>query len=376
MRAWAILAALGLGLGAPTAARADAPWNERLAATVARLNKKFTGRIAVYVSDPTIGLRAGIDYETPSYLASGVKVAFMVEVFRQVHAGRLSLDDELVYDESAVRDGAPMLNKRPLGSKLKVSEALSLMIKDSDNSASDLLVSKVGLENINVGLRELGFDGFSPLTNLIDVRRATLRAVDVAADDLSPTDIRAIRWITGWDSQATKLCELIGKPAGTYKRADLIAGFETFYALGVNSARLDSVASLLTMLATRTLVSPEASDQMLELMSNTNTSRARILGKLPPGTKVAHKTGSQYERICDLGIIWLPDGHPLVLTACLAGGNDRVAAEATLAAIARDAYDMAILAHKDHKVAVAAQRAPARAPAPSTAVSADNGDEW
>lgn len=351
MRVLAVLATLGIGLSTSLPAHADEDWGARLAATVAKLNKKFTGRIAVYISDPTLGLRAGHDYETPSYLASGVKVPFMVEVFRQVHAGRLSLDDELVYDENAVRDGAPMLNKRPLGSKLKVREALTLMIKDSDNSASDLLAAKVGLENVNAGLRELGFDGFRPLTNLIDVRRATLRAVDIAADDLSPTDIRTIRWITGWDSQAAKFCELIGKPVGTYKRADLIAGFDAFYTLDVNSARLDAVASLLTMLATRTLISPEASDQMLELMTNTHTSRARILGKLPAGTKVAHKTGSQYERICDLGIIWLPDGHPLVLTSCLAGGNDRVAAEATLASIAREAYDMAVAAHKDHKTA-------------------------
>lgn len=354
MRVSSVLVLLTLGVAVP--ARAEQPWGERMAATVARLEKTFKGRIAVYVADPTLGLRAGHDYETPSYLASGVKVPFMVEVFRQLHAGRLTLDDELVYDESAIRDGAPMLNKRPLGSKLKLREALTLMIKDSDNAASDLIAAKIGIDNVNRGLKELGFDGFTPLTHLIDVRRATLRAVDVAADDLSPTDIRAIRWITGWDSQAAKFCELIGKPPGTYKKAELIAGFDAFYTLGVNSARLDTMASLLTMLATRTLITPELSDQMLDLMTNTHTSKNRILGKLPTGTKVAHKTGSQYERICDLGIIWLPDGHPLVLTACLAGGNDRVAAEATLASIAREAYDMAVEAHKGHKAAQVSAR--------------------
>jgi beta-lactamase class A len=84
---------------------------------------------------------------------------------------------------------------------------------------------------------------------------------------------------------------------------------------------------------------------MLDLMTNTHTSRNRILGKLPAGLTVAHKTGSQYERICDLGIIFLSPDEPLVFTACLAGGNDRNLAEATLADLARDAVDAAMPAH-------------------------------
>jgi beta-lactamase class A len=320
-------------------------WKARFEATVKRLNQRFKGRIALFVSDPKLGVRVGVDHERPSYLASGVKVPFMVEVFRQVHQGTLSLDEELVYDADAIRDGAPRMNQKPLGSKVKVRELLTLMIKDSDNAASDMIARRVGLENINRGLEEEGFVGFTPLTYLIDVRRATLRAVDLRADDLSPQEIRDVRWVVGWDSQAKKLAELCGRPAGTYKGKDLIAGFDRFYETDVNSARLDAVAMLLERIVKKELVSADASRQMLDLMTNTHTSRNRILGKLPAGLTVAHKTGSQYERICDLGIIFLSPDEPLVFTACLAGGNDRNLAEATLADLARDAVDAAMPAH-------------------------------
>ncbi|MFO0723725.1 MAG: serine hydrolase [Myxococcota bacterium] len=313
-----------------------------------RLNKSFHGRIASFIIDPTLELRVGHDHEKPSYLASGVKLPFMVEVFRQEHAGHLSLDEELTYDADCVRDGAPRLNSKAFGTKLKIRELLDYMVRDSDNAASDMLAKRVGVKNVNIGLESLGFQGFTPLTTLLDVRRGIMRAVDVHTDDLSALDVRTVRWVVGWEAQAAKFCEILGKPPKAYSKNDLQAGFQRYYDTGVNSARLDSVASILEQIITRKLISPESSDMMLFYLSDVHTSRARIMGKLPPGTKVAHKTGSQYERICDLGIITLPDGHPLIVTACLAGGNDRNLAEATLAELAKDAYDAAVAAHKGH----------------------------
>ena len=351
MRA-AITSALLLALFA-TSARAEEPpsseaWARSLAETSERLQKRFKGRIAVYVIDPELKLRAGHDFERPSYLASGVKIAFMVEVFRQAHEGRLSLDEELTYEPSDLRDGAPRLNKKPFGSRFKIRELLEFMIKHSDNAASDMLARRVGIHNINHGLRVLGFDGFTPITPLIDVRRGIFREVDLHADDLTPLQIRTVRWASGWTSQAAKLNEVLGKPPGTYTKDDLQAAFHRYYATETNCVRLDSAAAILEQLALGKLISAEASAAMLALLTDTKTSRNRILGKLPRNLKVAHKTGSQWERICDLGIITLPDGHPLVFTACLAGGDDRNLAEATLAELARHAYDQALAAHRGH----------------------------
>jgi beta-lactamase class A len=240
------------------------------------------------------------------------------------------------------------LNPRPAGSRFSIRELLKFMIGVSDNAASDMLARRVGVHNIEHGLRALGFEGFTRITTLIDVRRGVFREVDVHADDLTPLQIRDLRWTVGWHAQAAKLTQVLGRPPGTYSKDLLLAAYDRYYATETNCARLDTVAAILERLWRRELISPEASEAMIALLSDVNTSRARLLGRLPPGTKVAHKTGSQYERICDLGIITLPDQHPLILTACLRGGNDRNLAEATLAEIARHAYDLAVAAHQAH----------------------------
>src|SRR5260370_325294 len=94
-----------------------ARWGSDLDAEDERARPAFSGSIALYASDPYRGVRHGYNAEKPSYLASGVKLAFMVEVFRQVHRRELSLDDEVTYGAEDIRDGAPVVNPKPVGSK-------------------------------------------------------------------------------------------------------------------------------------------------------------------------------------------------------------------------------------------------------------------
>lgn len=324
-------------------------WKQAFDREIVGLSRRFKGRISVYVSDYTRGVRYRHDIDKPCYLASGVKLTFMLEVFRQQHRGLLSLDDKLVYEPSDVRDGAPRINKKKFGDEVTIRELLKLMIHASDNAASDMLVRKVGIENVNLGLTAEGFDGFGRITSLYDVRRGVYRAVDPTADDLGPEEIKKLRWTAIWDPQVRELERMLGKPARSYKKDDLLRAYDRFYETGVNHARLESVGKLLEKLARRELVSEKASDQMLELLYGVRTGENRIRARLPPGTPVAHKTGSQYERICDLGLIGLPDKTQLVVASCMAGGEDRVAAEATLAAVARKAYDLALELRKAPK---------------------------
>lgn len=323
-------------------------WKAAFDGEIAFLLKRFKGVPTMYASDPYLGVSYGYDADKPSYLASVVKLTFMVEVFRQAQDGRLTLDDKLTFTEDDIRDGAPKLNARKPGSQVTIRELLELMMHHSDNAASDMLAKRVGLDNINIGLRAQGYDGFTPLTYLVDVRRGVFRELDIRADDLTPVDIRTIRWVQGWQAQTKKLEELLGRPPGTYTKDDHLAAWDRFYQTGVNSARLDSVCRILEDMYARKLVSPEASDAMIELMRGAETSRRRILGRLPAGTKVAHKTGSQHERVCDIGLIELPDKKSVIFCGCMAGGNDVTLAEDTLAALARKAYDLAVEGHKAH----------------------------
>jgi beta-lactamase class A len=325
---------------------AEAFWSKALNKEIAGLERQFKGRISIYVSDPELGVEFGYDAERPSYIASGVKVPFMIEVFRQIDQGLLSLDDKLVYRQKDLRDGSPRLKRRPLGSRITIRELVHLMVQNSDNAASDLLASHLGLDNINRGLRAQGFKMDNPLVGLLDVRRAVFRELDPRADDLSNLEIRAVRWTWGWQSHVRKLEDVLGRPRGTYSPDQLHAAYRRFYETGVNHVRVSTLGKIMEAMASGTLVSVEASAAMLKIMRNSKTSRHRMMGNLPRNTPVAHKTGSQWERICDYGVITLPNKKPLIFAGCLADGNDRKRAERSLAKIARRAYDLALAEHR------------------------------
>lgn len=301
--------------------------------------------MAVYVSDPHRGYRYGYKEDVPVYLASVVKTAFMIEVFRQREQNKLRFDETIEYTEARIRDGAPRVNKRELGERFSIETLLEWMIQSSDNAASDMLAERVGLENVQRGLVEEGLIGFSRLTYLVDVRRGIYRNLDVTADDLTPLDVRTIRWTRIWQPQVDKLNEMLGRPRGTFTKEMLLEAYDRYYDTGVNKAKMRTIGLMYEKMVRGELVSEKASREMITLMVGSRTSTRRLLGRLPPGTKVAHKTGSQFNRLCDTGIIFLPDDRPLVVAACMQDGNV-IVAEKNVARIARKAYDLAVQDHR------------------------------
>ena len=329
----------------PTERFRPAPWGDLMRDAITDVRGRFSGRLYLYVSDPWRGYQFGHQADRPAYLASGVKMAFMVEVYRQRKLGQLSFGEELAYSEADIRDGAPRINKLKLGARLSIRTLLEWMMRSSDNAASDMLAKRVGLSHVNEGLEAEGVGGFSPLTYLVDVRRGVYRELDVTADDLTPQEVRAIRWTPIWEPQLRKLEQLLGRQPLSLSKARLHAAYDRYYATGVNAAPMASVGLLLEKLCRGELVSPKASHAMLELMSSARTSTNRLMGQLPEGTRVAHKTGSQFRRVCDMGVITLPDSHPLIVAACTES-DDVNGSEQAIAKLARAAYDLAL---KDHR---------------------------
>lgn len=329
---------------------APAPWTAELDAELDRRLKRYPGKLGIFVHDVERDDRFGRNAHVPMYLASGVKLAFMTAAYAAMASGALRLDETLPYTTDDLRDGAPRANKHRLGRPIPVRTLLEWMMRSSDNAASDLFIDRLGVEFVQATLDEQGLLGFGPISRLIEVRRGIYRQLDPRADDLSPAQIRKIRWTPIWDPQLRRLERELGRPPRSFSRQDLFDAYDRFYATGVNRAPMSEVGRLLEKIVRGTLVSAEASAQMLALMSGARTSRHRLLGRLPRGTPVVHKTGSQYLHFCDLGIVFLPragakhpQGAPLVVTMCTEAG-ELEASEALMAAAARKAYDLALAA--------------------------------
>jgi beta-lactamase class A len=310
-------------------------WPVDLQTEVTKVYRTFTGEIALYVKDLSTGVRYTHNSATPMYLASGVKMAIMVELFRQLQRKEVRLDEELIYGPLDVRDGAPVVSYLRPGTPVQIRILLEAMIQQSDNAATDMILRRIGVPNVNKGLVQEGIFGFGPITTLLDVRKLVYKEIDPSAMQLSPAEITSIGNAENVEARVAKLCELLHETPGTYTSADFDRAFKSYYRTGHNAAPLDAIGVFLERLAKRKLVSEEASRQMLEIMSGTQTGARRVRAGLPPGTRFAHKTGTQYKRICDFGIFYMAEDRPIAIAACVKGGQNRRKAEEVMAHLAQ-----------------------------------------
>lgn len=274
------------------------------------------------------------------YLASGVKLLFLIEAYRQREQGRLSFDETLLYRRDDVRDGASSMNRQQLGRRYPVSELLLYMTRDSDNAATDLLLKRIGTEAVEHTLAREGLFGFGPVVDMMDVRREVYRRLDPRADELDAVAVRDVRWRDGYHPRLDLLKKHIGPPYGDYGERELEVAYDEYYALRRNHGSMRGTANVLARLVRGQLVSKRASRELLSKLQDVWTSGHRTRGAVPDHLRVAHKTGTQQRRITDLAVVWLEDGTPLVL--CIAVQDlEHEDAEAVLQSVAAKAFTLA-----------------------------------
>lgn len=336
-----LAASLLLLLAWPEAARADgyfAEWPIGLQSDVVRIARTFPGEFSLYVKDLSDGSRYTYNSATPMYLASGIKIAVMVALFKKIERGETTLEKELVYREDHVRDGAPLLSYLRVGTPVSLKILLEAMIQQSDNAATDMIIEHVGLDKVNLTLVEEGVFGFGPITTLLDVRRRMYRELDPRTERFTPMELAIIGATTPVEARVAKVVELLGEPPGRYKLADFDDAAERYYASGANTASIEAMAGLVENIVRGKVVSPEASRKMVEVMLGTETGAARIRGGLPINIPLAHKTGTQYRRIGDFGVFFLSGNRAVLFAAAVKGGKSQRQAEEVIGKIANRTY--------------------------------------
>jgi beta-lactamase class A len=97
-----------------------------------------------------------VSADTPFPTASVIKVGVMVEVFHQIAEGRLRRADTITLTDAAKVGGSGVLQRLHGGLALTVGDLLDLMMTVSDNTATNLLVAKVGTLNVDRRLASHG----------------------------------------------------------------------------------------------------------------------------------------------------------------------------------------------------------------------------
>src|SRR5277367_3533123 len=140
----------------PSKAQSEKPKGlDRLQSHVAELALSFPGTIGVYARNIETGDEVSYRSDDKFPMASVYKIAIMVQVFREVDAGRLNLTDRIDLTEADRRLGSGLFMYMTPGLRPTLHDLLTMMIVVSDNTATDKLLGIVGAQNVNAMLAAL-----------------------------------------------------------------------------------------------------------------------------------------------------------------------------------------------------------------------------
>lgn len=112
---------------------------------------------AVYVWEYENGQYLDINADEQFSAASIIKLPVLVQMFKSIEAGQTTIYDEMILTDYYKAAGSGNLQYMPSGSKYSLDALAKTMIQDSDNSATNMIMSKLGgMDYINIGLRDWG----------------------------------------------------------------------------------------------------------------------------------------------------------------------------------------------------------------------------
>jgi beta-lactamase class A len=118
--------------------------------------RDFDGHVGLFAKDLKTGRTVAINADEPTQTASVIKLALMLETFAEVKQGKIKLEDALPLEKSNQVQGSGILQFLHPGLNTNVEDCVVLMIDLSDNTATNQLIDKVPLANVNARLAAMG----------------------------------------------------------------------------------------------------------------------------------------------------------------------------------------------------------------------------
>lgn len=265
-----------------------------------RIEAKFSttqGDFALAFKDLQNGETLLINANENFHAASTMKTPVMVEVFKNVKAGKMAMDDSIIIkkDFKSIVDGSSYLMDstndsetelyRHIGEKTTLYHLLYEMIIASSNLSTNLLIELVDAKKVTQSMRDLG-----------------------------AMDIQVLRGVE--DGKA--------------------------YAKGLNNTTTaNDLLVIFEHIANGTAVDKQSSEKMISILLDQHYNEI-IPALLPKNVKVAHKTGSITGVQHDSGIIFLPDGRKYVLVLLSKNLKDEKAGVKMLAEVSGMVYGFVV----------------------------------
>jgi beta-lactamase class A len=274
-----VLAATTLAQPKSGSAGEDLLW-KKLDARVGDAVEKFDSVMGVAIVDLTDerAILKNADHIFPT--ASSIKIAILLELYRQEQNGKAKLNDVYTFDvKDLVEDSQIMAGLTPGVTKVTNRDLAQFMVVVSDNAATNVLIDRVGMQNVNATLRSLGLTKTMLRRKMMDV---------VAA-----------------------------------RRGD------------ENVSTPQEMARLLETIYKGKALNKELTDALIKQLSTGKDSY--IPRELPPGLQIANKPGSLEGIRTDSGIIFAKN-RPFAISVMTSSVRDERGAERAIGEIALEAF--------------------------------------
>jgi D-alanyl-D-alanine carboxypeptidase (penicillin-binding protein 5/6)/beta-lactamase class A len=265
-----------------------------LESRLAPLAKAHKGKVAIAVKHLETDYGWTLNGDEPMPTASLIKFPVLIEVYWQVMESKLKLTDMVTLREADKVPGSGILTYHfSEGATFSVKDCCRLMIAFSDNTATNLVLDKIGIPSTNKRMETLGCPN---------------------------TQINAKVFL----GSKTSI-----NPERTKK-------------FGLGSTTANEMVKLLELVHQGKVVSKDACKEMLEHLKKCE-DKDMFPRLLPEKTVVAHKTGAVTGVRTDAGIIYTPGG-PVAVCVLTEGNEDKSwrsdnAGNMLCARVAREVYD-------------------------------------
>ena len=259
--------------------------------------------------------RVSHNAEAVFFTASTLKVPLLVELYRQVDADIIDVNQRIDLTDALRVPGSGVLKELSSGLQPTIHDLAMLMIIISDNTATDILYNRVGGDEINNTMRQLGL---------------THTRIPMTCREL-------LYSIVGLE---------VENPAHTYqlasdrlKKQEFVLEADGFSEDKSDVSSPNDMCCLLELICDGDVLSPQSREAVLDILKRQQLNTV-IPHALPPGTVVAHKTGSYHSVRCDVGIVFSPTGpYTVAIMAKQMMAGDRLGTDTGLAAVSKAVYD-------------------------------------
>jgi beta-lactamase class A len=334
VRAAALLLALSCSGLLTLSAAAETPARSGLTRLLEGAALRFPAKVGIYAKHLKTGEEAGVRDAEPFSSMSVIKIPIMVLAFRLSEQGKLNLDERIEIRRSHLRDGSGIFQYHDLGLQPTLRDLITQMIITSDNTATDLVLEKVGgLGAVNDWLRSAGYSNTRIIGSVLDFRRKSLGLMKPEFERVGPDEAIGLVYAIGDNPLFEKFADVFTGEKRAWidlardpeqrrrynrERNQRVSNDPSFW-LGSMTPR--ETGRMLEAIEQETIASKQNCQIMKVIMRRQLAGARRIPHYLD--VAVGHKTGDSASVANDVGIVYARSGS-IVLAFFTSGIRDNM----------------------------------------------------